>query len=103
MSNFLGARRSILAAFTIAVVLSVPNSAFSAVLGALVTVQTDGDVLATYRGNTADFNNDLYLDSPNGFYSSNIIFNNHASPVGSTVDLGFFAAGHRAAVPPARE
>ena len=41
----------------------------------------------------ANFSNDLYLASPNGFYSTNIIFNNHASPIGSIVDLGFFTAG----------
>lgn len=61
------------------------------VVGANIYVQSDGEVIATYRGNSASYSNDLYLHSPSGF--PGIIFNNHASPIGSSVSLGFFTAG----------
>ena len=48
-----------------------------------------GHVFATYQGTTASYSNDLYLQGS----SLGIIFNNHATPVGTTVDLGDFAAG----------
>ena len=51
-------------------------------------VATGGDVVATYQGNSASYSNDLYLVNTGQF-----IFNNHASVVGSSVDLGTFAAG----------
>ncbi|WP_447980501.1 PEP-CTERM sorting domain-containing protein [Candidatus Nitrospira bockiana] len=54
-------------------------------------VATSGNVIARYLGTTAAFSNDLYLDSPSN--SLGIIFNNHATPVGTTADLGFFNAG----------
>jgi len=54
--------------------------------GFSVVVGTTGDVTARYEGNSAAFSNDLLL---NGSF----IFNNHASAVGSVVDLGSFAAG----------
>ena len=61
------------------------------IIGAHVVVATDGEVIATYRGNSAAYSNDLYLSAPaNGI---GIIFNNHASPVGSSKSLGFFTAG----------
>ncbi|MBL8501504.1 MAG: FxDxF family PEP-CTERM protein [Nitrosomonas sp.] len=47
---------------------------------------TGGEIKATYEGNSASFSNDLYL-------GSTFIFNNHATPVGTEVSLGFFAAG----------
>lgn len=59
--------------------------------GAKIIVATDGEVIATYRGNSASYSNDLYLDSPAN--AIGIIFNNHASPVGSTKSLGSFTAG----------
>ncbi len=63
----------------------------AAVVGGAITVASDGDVIAKYIGNSASFSNDLYLDSPaNGL---GIIFNNQTSPIGSTVNLGFFTAG----------
>jgi hypothetical protein len=93
MSNSAFTRPSVFVAIVVAVLLSAAQPALSAVIGAFVTVENDGNVVATYRGNSASFSNDLYLASPAGFYSSNIIFNNHASPIGSTVDLGFFSAG----------
>lgn len=51
-------------------------------------VASGGPITATYQGNSAAFSNDLYLDN-----TSQFIFNNHASPVGATADLGSFAAG----------
>lgn len=61
---------------------------------------TSGDsVIATYQGNSASYSNDLYLmldenglpgndgDTTNDLF----IFNNHTSPIGSTVDIGSFA------------
>ena len=54
--------------------------------GFLVTVSSTNDVIATYQGTSASFSNDLFL-------GSTFIFNNHTSPVGSTVNLGSFAIG----------
>ncbi len=53
-----------------------------------VVIAAGGDVVATYQGNSASYSNDLYLVNTGQF-----IFNNHSSAVGSTVDLGAFAAG----------
>jgi hypothetical protein len=52
----------------------------------LLVVATGGEVFATYEGTTASYSDDLFL---NGVW----IFNNHSTPVGTTVDLGNFAAG----------
>ena len=61
------------------------------ILGANVIVNTTGNVTATYLGHSALISNDLYLDSPsNGL---GLIFNNHATPIGTTFDLGTFTAG----------
>jgi hypothetical protein len=60
--------------------------AVSGTEGYSVVVGTTGDVIATYQGNSADYSNDLSL---NGTF----IFNNHATAVGTTVNLGSFAAG----------
>jgi len=53
-----------------------------------LVIASGGDVTATYQGNSASYSNDLYLENTNTF-----VFNNHASAVGSTVDLGTFATG----------
>jgi hypothetical protein len=60
------------------------------IVGGSVVVASNGNVIATYRGNSASYSNDLYLNNndPDLF-----IFNNHGSAVGSTVDLGYFTAG----------
>lgn len=61
------------------------------IVGAPIYVATTGEVIATYQGNTASYSNDLYLDAPtNGL---GIIFNNHATPVGTSKSLGTFTAG----------
>ncbi|MBX3616406.1 FxDxF family PEP-CTERM protein [Nitrosomonas sp.] len=49
-------------------------------------IATGGEIIATYEGNSAAFSNDLYLDST-------FIFNNHSTPVGTSVSLGTFSAG----------
>lgn len=56
--------------------------------GLSVVVSGNGDVIATYEGNSAAYSNDLYLVNTGAF-----IFNNHSSAVGSTVNLGSFAIG----------
>jgi hypothetical protein len=58
--------------------------------GLKVIVGGTDHVIATYQGNSAAFSNDLYLVLPGG---DQFIFNNHASAVGSTVDLGAFSIG----------
>ncbi len=85
--------RGLRAALAVASLISVAQPAISAtVIGAPIIVQNTGEVIATYIGNSAQYSDDLYLSSPSGAFSA-LIFNNHASPLGSTVNLGFFAAG----------
>ncbi len=84
-------RRSLVAASALAALLAVGAVPAVAQEGAKVFVASDGDVIATYLGNSASYSNDLYLDSPANLLG--LIFNNHASPVGSTKNLGFFTAG----------
>jgi hypothetical protein len=54
--------------------------------GNQVYAATTGHIFATYEGNSASYSNDLLLNG-------NVIFNNHGTPVGTTVDLGEFLAG----------
>ncbi len=54
--------------------------------GMEVFASTPDHILATYQGNSATFSNDLRLNNT-------FIFNNHTTPVGTTVDLGSFASG----------
>ena len=93
MRNFASIGRGLFTALGLALAFSIAQPAAAAIIGGSVIVQNNGDVIATYRGNSAQFSNDLYLESPDGFFRSNIIFNNHASPIGSTVNLGSFTAG----------
>lgn len=61
------------------------------ILGANVIVASDGEVVAKFLGHTAGYTNELYLDLPlNGI---GVIFNNHVTPVGTTLSLGTFTAG----------
>jgi hypothetical protein len=53
-----------------------------------LVIASGGSVTAKYEGNSAAFSNDLFLVNTGAF-----IFNNHTSLVGSTVNLGSFAAG----------
>src|SRR6266511_2234247 len=69
--------------------------------GFQVLVTGTDPIIATYQGNSASFTNLLYLmldSSGNPGDDGNLandlfIFNNHASPVGSTLNLGSFAVG----------
>jgi len=66
-----------------------------------VLVTGTDPIIATYEGNSATFTNLLYLmlnssgqPGDDGDLSNDLfIFNNHASPVGSTFNLGSFAVG----------
>ncbi len=62
--------------------------------GLSVIVSGTDNIVATYQGNSAAYSDNLYLtftasSSPAGTF----VFNNHASAVGSTFDLGSFAVG----------
>lgn len=62
--------------------------------GGLVVTASGGEVIATYLGNSAAFSNDLYLVTPTDGTADDIfVFNNHASPVGATANLGTFSPG----------
>ena len=69
--------------------------------GLKVIVGSTDPIVATYQGNSASYSNDLYLmldaagnPGDDGNLSNDLfIFNNHLSAVGSTKDLGSFAAG----------
>lgn len=54
--------------------------------GLTVIVNSTEHVIATYQGNSAAYSNDLLLNG-------NFIFNNHATAIGTTADLGSFAPG----------
>lgn len=72
-----------------AVLVSVP--AFAQIEGAKIIVTSDQDIIATYRGNTAAYNNDLYLFSPDN--NLGLIFQNHVDSIGATFNLGSFPIG----------
>lgn len=69
--------------------------------GLSVYVTGNSPIIATYLGNSAAYSNDLFLmllgngqPGNDGDYTNDLfIFNNHVSPVGSSVNLGSFAAG----------
>ena len=71
--------------------LVLPVAHAAPILGGSVVVQNDGEVIAKFLGHTAGYSNDLYLSSPSN--SIGLIFNNHATAVGTTMSLGTFAAG----------
>lgn len=54
--------------------------------GLSVIVSGTNHVMATYEGNSAAYSDDLLLNG-------SLIFNNHATPLGTTVDLGSFTPG----------
>ena len=93
MQSFASMRRSLFAALGLALTFSLAQPAAAAIIGGSVIVQNDGEVIATYRGNSAQFSNDLYLASPDGPFATTFIFNNHTSPIGTVVNLGSFTAG----------
>jgi hypothetical protein len=79
-------------------------SAAAPIIGATL-VASGGDVIAQFMGHTAGFTNELYLFDASdlltplpvtgaaGVFGTGLIFNNHVSAPGSTVNLGSFAPG----------
>jgi hypothetical protein len=62
--------------------------------GLTVLAASGSDIVATYLGNSASYSNDLFLVTDDGIAGNDVfIFNNHTSAVGSTFNLGGFAAG----------
>jgi hypothetical protein len=60
--------------------------------GVPVFVANDGDVSITFQGGAgAAYNNDLYLDSPSN--SLGLLFSNHVTTIGDSINLGTFSAG----------
>ncbi|MFT5759900.1 MAG: hypothetical protein ACI9LM_004684 [Alteromonadaceae bacterium] len=51
------------------------------------------DIIATYKGNTASYSNNLYLVDGISSGTDLFIFNNHTSSIGDTFNLGSFAIG----------
>lgn len=60
--------------------------------GEPVIVNGTDDVIATYRGNSASYSNDLYFGIQVAT-ANQFVFNNHSSPVGGQVNLGSFPVG----------
>jgi hypothetical protein len=83
-------RRSRAALATLIAALAVPAQA-DLILNSSLTVVNDGHVFATFLGYSASYSNDLFLQSPAG--PGGVLFNNKSTPVGTTVDLGYFTAG----------
>ncbi|MDQ3003750.1 MAG: PEP-CTERM sorting domain-containing protein [Fibrobacterota bacterium] len=69
----------------------VAQSQAAVIYGGYITVQNNGEVIATYRGHSAGYTNELYLSLPTN--SMGVIFNNHTTPVGTSANLGTHAAG----------
>ncbi len=69
--------------------------------GFKVIASNNDPVIASYLGTTAAYDNDLYLMLDSGGNSANdgdfsndvFLFNNHATPVNTTFNLGSFTAG----------
>lgn len=75
------------------IALAIPAAASATpIVGASIFVPASGEVKLTYLGNTAAYSNDLTLYLPPGAFPG-VIFNNHATPVGTVVSLGSFASG----------
>ena len=61
------------------------------ILGGTMIVATQGEVQVEYRGSDAGYFSSLYFDDP--LLDSSTALFNKGSEVGTTFDLGFFAAG----------
>lgn len=68
--------------------------------GDSVIVSGTGDIIATYQGNSASYSNDLLLEMTvtgtgldGDMLNDVFVFNNHATPVGTTFNLGSFSVG----------
>jgi hypothetical protein len=98
--------RSTLTAALFVVALSPKAAVASPIIGAQLFA-TGGHVVATFLGQSAGFTNDLYLFSAGdlihplaltgtvgpGYAEAGLIFSNHSTPPGTSIDLGNFAAG----------
>ncbi len=92
---------------TVAFIYMVPVSAQAFPIakpgteGFPVFVTSTDSVISTYQGNSAAYSNDLYLMLDQSGQPGNdgnpandsFIFNNHATPVGETKNIGTFSAG----------
>jgi len=74
---------TLLLASKAAMALSIPPAGTE---GLLVTVATDGDVIATFQGYSALYSDDLIVNG-------NVVFNNKTTATGTSVNLGSFTAG----------
>lgn len=90
----------LLTAMIVSAALSVPIAciaspiAVSGTDGVSVRAGSTGTIVATYLGHSAWYSNDLYLVTDDGIDGNDIlIFNNHASAVGSVFNLGSFRQG----------
>ncbi|MEJ2345439.1 MAG: DUF4114 domain-containing protein [Gammaproteobacteria bacterium] len=63
------------------------------VLGGTMKVAETGDVTLTYLGGSAAYTQAVYLQDPAGGGGSTLLFAKGQNAVGSTVDVGSFAAG----------
>ena len=59
------------------------------IVGGKIVVKDTGTVSATFMGSDAGYNDVIYFE--NG--GSTKLFSGHSTPVGTTIDLGTFAAG----------
>jgi len=98
-------KRLLLVGFTAFALSPMSATAFPIAMGgegAAILVAGNSPIIATYQGNSAAFSNDLYLEllgdgtpGMDGDLTNDLfIFNNHASPVGSTMNLGMFSIGN---------
>lgn len=86
-----GTKRSFVKLALVVAAFGASQAMAAPILGAKVIVASDGNVIAKFLGHTASFTSELYLDAPAN--ALGVIFNNQVTPVGTTVDLGFFTAG----------
>ncbi len=90
--------RPAISAGLLATLLFAPTLQAAPVYGGKIEVASDGHVIATYRGGESLFLNHLYLDSPGNslglLFTENYCYpSDCGTPVGTTIDLGWFSAG----------
>lgn len=66
--------------------LAAGGAQAATVIGGTINVATSGNVVAKFEGQSAGYDSEL-------LFGSNVLFNNHTTPVGTTVSLGYFTAG----------
>jgi hypothetical protein len=76
--------------FLFALFSTTPTRA-TPIVGGQIFVQNTGDVIATFVGSEAAYDDLLLLASPPN--NLGVIFEGHVSPHGSMLDLGIFSAG----------